>query len=267
MLKIVLVVSNVLLVCFGLVEGMFLDYRVHPTSKGSDFLKSIPTKALGYRDLKRVAFFGKESTGVWNNGGVAGGYSLRDGSLAVKQLGDEQRRDIESLLGYCRCHFIYSVRLDSTLQLNESNISGNAMKAFYERNVKNIESDTKISKKQAKKLAFVTCFEAGWKECMKILDSVLKNSDGKRLSMGLSHKYSLEEAYIILHMHPSFMFWNHISREEWDAYVNVVAGALNTVTNGGEAIPLREYFNRQAVLVAVVGEYFGKFLLDKDASQ
>lgn len=102
---------------------------------------------------------------------------------------------------------------------------------------------------------------------MKILDSVLRNNDGKRLSMGLSHEYSLEEAYIILHMHPSFRFWDHISQEKWDTYVNMVAGALNTVTNDGKAISLRENFNRQAILKAVVEEYFNKFLLDKDASQ
>lgn len=246
MLKVSLFASSIMLTCFSVVKGM-------------------STEALGYRTSKRLDSFGSVSTKTWKNDGVAGRYNLCDTSSVLFRF--NEAFDIESLLGYCRCHFIYSVRLDSTFQLTELNISGNVMKAFYERNVKKIEADIKLSEKQAKKLAFVTCFDVGWKECMKILDSVLGNNDRKILSMGLSHEYSLEEAYIILHMHPSFRFWDHISQEKWDTYVNMVAGALNTVTNDGKAISLKEPFNRQTVLKSVVEKYFNKFLLNKDVSQ
>lgn len=241
MLKATLLVSAVMLFCSGFVEGM-------------------STKILGYRELKRFRAFSEISTGIWRNGGVTGEYSARDSSLAVAQLNADY--DVESMLGYCRSHFLYSVRLNEMPQLDEENISSRAMKAFYRRNVKKIQADVQASEEQAKKLAFVTCFDISWRNCLKIFDSVLGNSE-KKWSMGLSHYYSIEEAYLILHMHPYFVFWGKLAGNS-EKYVNMIAGALNAIVHDGAAITLREHFDRRNVLKAVVEDYFDKFILNKD---
>lgn len=240
MLRIILFIFNVLCLCAAIADASCIDIA-------------------GYREVRRFKCFASIANSAWKNDGIAGKYSSSHRLIALAHFNTDC--DTESLLGFCRSFFLCSTRLASAKQLRVENISGDALRALYQKNVKSIQSDLNVSNEEAQKLAFITCFDASWSECIDALNSVLGNGRNRR-SMGISHKYSLEDAYVILHMHPNVYFWHYFTSpsEDMELYVNAIAGALNTIMNSNPII-LDEHFNRQTVLKLIVREYFDKFIL------
>ncbi len=241
--------SIIFLFYFNIVESM--KYR------------SMSLEVSWYCALNNIEAFGAQSVGVWKNNGIMGQYSSADMPLAIKQL--KTNYDVESMLGYCREYFISSQKINTLFPLREDNISSEELKIFYQKNVEKIKHDLNISESQAQQLSFVVCANVNWKDYHTIVNSFLGNKEGNTISMGLTHRYTIEDAYIILHMRPYFWFFRKFNKKEQDMYTNLIAGALNRIIHieNYEPIILGEHFNRQTVLKSVVEDYFNKFIIKK----
>lgn len=225
------------------------------------------TEKMGYRWVcNRSVFSSGSIDDKWKDDGINGRYSPRSILPIVKQL-RKNEYDINSMLGCGRCYFIWQQNINYLPFLSKDNIRGDAMKMFYENRVNKIKSDIKVSDEEARKLAFVVCSNVSWGECRRIFGDFLGNRDNKyTLSMGLTHKYTLEEAYIILHIRPSYWFWGGPTTKELEMYTNLIAGALNAVTQGGASsnITLDENFSREETLRSIIRAFFDKFISKKN---
>lgn len=225
--------------------------------------RDIPVYAASYRALHNFAAFGSEQVGIWKDRGILGGYTARNKNLATQEWKKESF-NIESMLGYCRENFICSQSLSCSLSLNPENMKTEKLRDFFECNKDYMKTKFGLSETNAQKLAFVTCFDVNAKTFREILISISGNRNGDVVKGGLTRSYTLEEAYVILHMHPRFHFWESFSKDERMVYVNLIAGALNAIIHGGDGstIQINDRCPDPCVaLKSVVDSYFEKFIV------
>ncbi len=227
--------------------------------------REIPFSAIGYRLLNHINAFDSGPSKSWKDDGIQGKYSSDSSTkeLAVQKW-QERSFDVESMLGYCRTNFTGSQTLGRLPLLQPDNIRTEKLRDFFECNKDYMKTKFGLSETNAQKLAFVTCFDVNAKTFREILISISGNRNGDVVKGGLTRSYTLEEAYVILHMHPRFHFWESFSKDERMVYVNLIAGALNAIIHGGDGstIQINDRCPDPCVaLKSVVDSYFEKFIV------
>ena len=191
---------------------------------------------------KRLHTFSSRSySETLKNNGMFGEYylaSIKDVRQRVRSfLSDPVPTD--SLIGFCKAHFVLSLLWKNCWSLRPDPSKLNEQLYFiWQKGTKDILSNAEgATEEQARKLAFATVVDTTWIECINACRSVATEGP-------FSHKYSLEDALMILHMYPQIGFFEKywIPSEDMEFYTNCVAGALNSLMDIPEACVL---FNRR----------------------
>lgn len=222
-------------------------------------------RKVDYRWSQNTKVFRSSSTGEWKNRGITGQYSSSDMPLVVKQL-RQGEYDIGSMLGYCRCCFIWLQNINNLPHLSKDGIRAEAMRVFYQNRVNKIKFDLRISDEEAQKLAFVVSSSVSWRACRDLFNDFLGSAKNSAVPTGLTHSYTLEEAYIILHVRPTFLLWGPTAKE-FEIYTNLIAGALNAVTSEktdstkkAKKAVLDKESGREGTLKSIVRAFFDRFI-------
>ncbi len=177
----------------------------------------------------------------WQSHGILGRYCGRSTEAVRQKLKSFSYSPVptDSLIGFCKAHFVLSLNIMHywSLPLDSSRLS-EQLGLIWQKNATTIQSTVKeITEEQAQKMAFVTVTDTTWSECIGACRSVATEGP-------FSHKYSLEDALMILHMYPQIGFFEKywIPSEDMEFYTNCVAGALNSLMDIPEACVL---FNRR----------------------
>ena len=222
--------------------------------------------ALAHSALTNLNIFTTRGVGGWQETGILGRYNIEDKArVDIERL---NRDNVESMLGYCRAYFVGSHYETAEYwkqipELKHENITKGALKKYHEKVCINMMREYGGTAYQANVFAFITSTDVSVAESRRIFNDFLGNTDHV-ISNGLTHKYTLEDAYIILHMHPRVHWWSSYTSKDHEVYVNLIAMALKTLVNGGEfQMTISQNFDRTAVLESVVKDYFSRFILSK----
>ena len=177
------------------------------------------SKSVLYAEAQLWYAYIRESSKYWVNRGITGKYNVLDLRLAEKQL-SKGRCDVESLLGFCRLHFVFEQSDDRWIpRINNSGLSP-CFKDIRAKVVKRVKKDvTGLSDNESMLLSLFVCADVDASE----LVTALQNWRGKDCT--------LEDAFFLLHLHPVYPWYKTFFEKLPDLYTKAIALSLDKVVS------------------------------------